>query len=97
MVVALPVITDAILHEARAIECNRCGKCCILPSGKPCKFLRQGSDGRTRCAIWNRAGRIGTPIGEGQSCNNVMFVPRLYEGCPYNALKIKHGLVKDGV
>lgn len=82
-----------ILREAASVECNRCGRCCVLPSGRDCRNLRRNNDGTTRCAIWNRAGRVGTPIGEGQVCGVVVFVPRLYRGCPYNAVKIKHGIV----
>ena len=91
----LPQI-EAIQRDADAVECNRCGFCCKLPSGRDCKNLRRKPDGLTYCAIWGRAGRIGTPIGEGQVCSLVVFVPRLWKGCPYNAVKLKHGIVPEG-
>lgn len=95
--VPLPQIDmAAVQRDASAVECNRCGKCCRLPSGRDCPNLGRRSDGLSYCRIWNRAGRVGTPIGEGQVCSLVAFVPRLYGGCPYNALKIKHGIVPEG-
>lgn len=91
----LPQI-EAVRRDAARCDCNRCGLCCRLPSGKDCPHLGRRTDGLSFCRIWNRAGRLGTPIGEGQVCSEVVFVPRLWKGCPYNAVKIKHGIVEEG-
>lgn len=68
--------------EASKVECNRCGLCCKLPSGKYCRNFRKRPDGLSYCAIYGKAGRIGSPIGEGQVCTKIMLVPTLFEGCP---------------
>lgn len=90
----LPQIdVEAVQRDALRVECNRCGLCCRLPSGRECRNLGRLPNGLSYCRIWNRAGRIGSPIGEGQVCSLVAFVPRLWKGCPYNEVKIKHGIV----
>lgn len=92
----LPYLPSEVMRDTDAVACNQCGRCCRLPSGRNCRNLRLRPDGKTYCAIWNRSGRLGTPIGEGQVCSLVVFVPRLWVGCPYNAVKIKHGIVPEG-
>lgn len=84
---------DAAMADASLVSCNRCGLCCRLPSGRDCRNLGRRPDGLSYCRIWNRAGRLGSSIGEGQTCGLVVFVPRLWKGCPYNEVKIKHGIV----
>jgi len=46
--------------------CLRCGKCCVLPSGKDCRFLVRFGNGLTACRVY--ATRLGRDIGEGCVC-----------------------------
>jgi len=69
------------------IECNRCGKCCIVyddveNNWKPCPYLLHYIDDKTRCMIFPH--RIGVWIGKEQLCIQRMRSPYNYPGCPYN-------------
>lgn len=90
----LPTIEN-IRRDASRCDCNRCGRCCRLPSGKDCRNLGRKPDGTTYCLIWNNPRRVGTPIGEGCVCTEVVFVPRIYKDCPYNEVKRRYGIVRE--
>jgi len=98
--VPLPMVTRETFalaqREADRVECNKCAACCVLPSGKDCRNLIRRTDGTGFCRIYNKAGRIGSPIGEGCVCNNILGVPKLFKGCPYNEIKVKYGLAPPG-
>ena len=50
--------------------CQRCGRCCILPSGKDCRYLIRLSKDKTLCRIYHSENRFGTDVGEGCICLN---------------------------
>jgi hypothetical protein len=60
------------------IPCQRCGKCCVLPSGKDCRWLVRMNSGKTLCRIYRS--RLGKDIGEGCVCLD----DRNREGWNYN-------------
>lgn len=66
------------------MNCLKCGKCCHLPSGKPCQYLKDDNT----CKIYTR--RLGKICGVE---NGITYVCRLrtqqgehYENCPYNLI-----------
>lgn len=70
--------------------CTNCGLCC-MPNGKDCKHLQRLGNGTTKCKVY--ATRLGRVVGKDDAgnniyCSNIMWTPDLYEGCPYNELKI---------
>lgn len=69
-------------------KCNGCGLCCIKPLDTPvdCPHLMRLGNGLTKCRIYGD--HIGTYIGDGCYCMDIMDVKDLYEGCPYNEDKI---------
>jgi hypothetical protein len=66
-------------------KCNGCGACCMLPTG-PCKYLQRLGNGLSRCTIYPN--HVGTHLGGGYYCNNIMDIPDMFDGCPYNEDKI---------
>lgn len=69
------------------VKCNRCGKCCFF-DGRKCPYLLKIGK-LYHCRIYNAPDRIGKEVMPGVFCNNIMDVPTLYDGCPYNELKKK--------
>jgi hypothetical protein len=67
-------------------KCLRCGACCVLPSGKDCRYLKRLPDKTTLCRIYYR--RYNKEIGEGQTCYNreetAQQLGKTYPNCPYN-------------
>jgi len=77
-------------------ECNRCGKCCYIPTGevkadgteilRPCKYLIKISENKFHCR--NYKNRLGTEIGRvnGLVYRCVMYnsMSREITGCPLN-------------
>ena len=76
-------------------ECNRCGKCCFIPTGeiingqmelKACKFLLKIGD-IFHCRIYsNRLGVITGEDNEGRKyyCTMYNSITSEIEGCPLN-------------
>lgn len=61
--------------------CKRCGACCVLPSGKDCRFLVRHKDGLTSCRIYKS--RLYRNIGEGCYCADVRIIKDWINPCPY--------------
>lgn len=68
-------------------KCNGCGLCCIIPDHGDCPHLLRLKNGLTKCKIYGN--HIGTKIGFGYICTDIMKVSTLYEDCPYNEDKLK--------
>jgi hypothetical protein len=51
------------------MNCERCGECCKLPSGKDCKYLFRFSNGKTACKVYKT--RLGRSIGEDCFCSEI--------------------------
>lgn len=67
-------------------KCNGCGLCC-WPGGQRCRHLQLLGNGKTFCKAYPN--HLGKHLGGGYICNNIMDVPYLYDGCPYNDDKIQ--------
>lgn len=67
-------------------SCLRCGKCCHYNDEagkrKRCRYLKDTSDGKTMCRIYDR--RIGTQLDHGIYCNMRSDDHRIIPGCPLN-------------
>lgn len=73
-------------------KCIGCGLCCILPetNNEDCLNLVRLGNGLTLCSIHgHHTGSVIKRDGEKVwTCVDIMDVPTLYEGCPYNEDKI---------
>jgi hypothetical protein len=71
-------------------KCTGCGLCCQHPeTGKDCQYLKRLNNGKTMCTVYStRLGRKCWPDEE-YICQDIMNIPMLYDGCPYNEDKIK--------
>jgi hypothetical protein len=73
-------------------KCNGCGLCCIIPGHGDCPHLSRLKNGLTKCRIYGN--HKGVKIGFGYVCKDIMEVPVLYDGCPYNDDKVANVMLK---
>jgi len=76
--------------ENKEPVCLRCGACCILASGRDCKYLMRFKNGLTACKIYSRRKlplKIIEPGGEIHFCcdrKEIAILGNIFPGCPYN-------------
>lgn len=68
-------------------KCNGCGLCCVIPGYGDCPNLLRLKNGLTKCKIYGN--HKGTNLPLGYVCKDIMEVPELFDGCPYNDDKVK--------